>query len=135
MWENGTASTPLLRGGSAERKFQEGRHRTAHRAARPQPPDRIARARTQDDAVHPPHARLDPHRGRLDVARGGGADPAPDRTGQAAHPVSPGARSEEHTSELQSLMRISYAVFCLKKNKLTPDTNDSHELNHSVLCA
>src|SRR3546814_5944687 len=30
-------------------------------------------------------------------------------------------RSEEHTSELQSLMRISYAVFCLKKkNQLTP---------------
>src|SRR3546814_8237864 len=28
-------------------------------------------------------------------------------------------RSEEHTSELQSLMRISYAVFCLKKNKPT----------------
>src|SRR3546814_7135924 len=31
------------------------------------------------------------------------------------------ARSEEHTSELQSLMRISYAVFCLKKNKRTKD--------------
>src|SRR3546814_2006330 len=31
-------------------------------------------------------------------------------------------RSEEHTSELQSLMRISYAVFCLKKQKTT-DTN------------
>src|SRR3546814_3797362 len=28
-----------------------------------------------------------------------------------------GSRSEEHTSELQSLMRISYAVFCLKKKK------------------
>src|SRR3546814_2255846 len=28
------------------------------------------------------------------------------------------SRSEEHTSELQSLMRISYAVFCLKKNRL-----------------
>src|SRR3546814_7895468 len=28
-------------------------------------------------------------------------------------------RSEEHTSELQSLMRISYAVFCLKKTKIT----------------
>src|SRR3546814_3497904 len=28
-------------------------------------------------------------------------------------------RSEEHTSELQSLMRISYAVFCLKKNNIT----------------
>src|SRR3546814_1269038 len=30
-----------------------------------------------------------------------------------------GGRSEEHTSELQSLMRISYAVFCLKKKKKT----------------
>src|SRR3546814_5291719 len=30
-------------------------------------------------------------------------------------------RSEEHTSELQSLMRISYAVFCLKKKKTTTD--------------
>src|SRR3546814_2418616 len=32
-------------------------------------------------------------------------------------PITPGKRSEEHTSELQSLMRISYAVFCLKKKK------------------
>src|SRR3546814_1391295 len=34
----------------------------------------------------------------------------------------PGERSEEHTSELQSLMRISYAVFCLKKktHKINP---------------
>src|SRR3546814_4913421 len=31
------------------------------------------------------------------------------------------ARSEEHTSELQSLMRISYAVFCLKKKTTTPN--------------
>src|SRR3546814_8503874 len=31
----------------------------------------------------------------------------------------PSGRSEEHTSELQSLMRISYAVFCLKKKKRT----------------
>src|SRR3546814_7831062 len=34
-----------------------------------------------------------------------------------------GARSEEHTSELQSLMRISYAVFCLKKKKTQKDNN------------
>src|SRR3546814_9476800 len=33
------------------------------------------------------------------------------------------ARSEEHTSELQSLMRISYAVFCLKKKKNNQTTN------------
>src|SRR3546814_16243137 len=32
------------------------------------------------------------------------------------------SRSEEHTSELQSLMRISYAVFCLKKKKITDIT-------------
>src|SRR3546814_7187141 len=34
-------------------------------------------------------------------------------------------RSEEHTSELQSLMRISYAVFCLKKKKNQHSTNDN----------
>src|SRR3546814_8966914 len=34
------------------------------------------------------------------------------------------ARSEEHTSELQSLMRISYAVFCLKKKKHKQHTNN-----------
>src|SRR3546814_1331891 len=33
------------------------------------------------------------------------------------------SRSEEHTSELQSLMRISYAVFCLKKKKKKTNTN------------
>src|SRR3546814_10086578 len=33
------------------------------------------------------------------------------------NPIRPTPRSEEHTSELQSLMRISYAVFCLKKKK------------------
>src|SRR3546814_5833071 len=36
-------------------------------------------------------------------------------SGQAAAPEQHRQRSEEHTSELQSLMRISYAVFCLKK--------------------
>src|SRR3546814_1571113 len=36
-------------------------------------------------------------------------------------------RSEEHTSELQSLMRISYAVFCLKKKK-TNNTNKQHTI-------
>src|SRR3546814_1983356 len=35
-------------------------------------------------------------------------------------------RSEEHTSELQSLMRISYAVFCLKKKKQNRLTHTTH---------
>src|SRR3546814_2722648 len=37
-------------------------------------------------------------------------------------------RSEEHTSELQSLMRISYAVFCLKKKKKIKNTKEVIEL-------
>src|SRR3546814_8219254 len=36
------------------------------------------------------------------------------------------SRSEEHTSELQSLMRISYAVFCLKKTKTTQKTTKAY---------
>src|SRR3546814_10608341 len=38
-------------------------------------------------------------------------------------------RSEEHTSELQSLMRISYAVFCLKKKTHTKTKNRSYAKN------
>src|SRR3546814_4600208 len=38
-------------------------------------------------------------------------------------------RSEEHTSELQSLMRISYAVFCLKKKK---QHNNIHKINSQL---
>src|SRR3546814_6979504 len=56
-------------------------------------------------------------RGRCDKHPPAAADSAP-RLSHARHP-----RSEEHTSELQSLMRISYAVFCLKKKK---------ELNYTV---
>src|SRR3546814_3463765 len=48
-------------------------------------------------------------------------------------------RSEEHTSELQSLMRISYAVFCLKKKKTcTHKTDTNYNKQHSprttILC-
>src|SRR3546814_2727936 len=46
--------------------------------------------------------------------RCGGASVGPERLA-----VEEQLRSEEHTSELQSLMRISYAVFCLKKKKIT----------------
>src|SRR3546814_2740276 len=53
-----------------------------------------------------------------------------------------GQRSEEHTSELQSLMRISYAVFCLKKknnqtyyNQITlyiPNKQQTHTVNNNI---
>src|SRR3546814_7329220 len=42
-----------------------------------------------------------------------------------------GLRSEEHTSELQSLMRISYAVFCLKKKKYTKRQNNDTKRNNT----
>src|SRR3546814_8960676 len=41
-------------------------------------------------------------------------------------------RSEEHTSELQSLMRISYAVFCLKKKKIQ-NNNKTHEDKNTTI--
>src|SRR3546814_6583692 len=41
------------------------------------------------------------------------------------------SRSEEHTSELQSLMRISYAVFCLKKKNIVLKTLHIYQINHN----
>src|SRR3546814_4745909 len=56
---------------------------------------------------------------------------------QVQHTTSVGAqhrlRSEEHTSELQSLMRISYAVFCLKKKKLTQTLTFIHQCHYHIL--
>src|SRR3546814_8912387 len=46
------------------------------------------------------------------------AGPLLDQLGPLPDHARPYRRSEEHTSELQSLMRISYAVFCLKKKKI-----------------
>src|SRR3546814_5588242 len=66
--------------------------------------------------------RLQRRHQRGDDARAACADGVAQRRG-AAIDVDPVARnverSEEHTSELQSLMRTSYAVFCLKKKKLS----------------
>src|SRR3546814_7326964 len=70
--------------------------------------------------------RADAHRPAVDGAADGGVGRARRLLGAAGtagrtrvRPRRDGARSEEHTSELQSLMRISYAVFCLKKKKKT----------------
>src|SRR3546814_1688247 len=60
-------------------------------------------------------ARAEGQHGRIDRRRNAEIAPRDShRDGQRRR----GRRSEEHTSELQSLMRISYAVFCLKKHKL-----------------
>src|SRR3546814_9336136 len=75
------------------------------------------------DVLVPEHEVVGPERGAV-----GPLHPLPQRDGDrlavvaelpvlgdAGHDLVPGVRSEEHTSELQSLMRSSYAVFCLKK--------------------
>src|SRR3546814_4624261 len=51
-------------------------------------------------------------------------DPDDPRSGRWAGKGKTECRSEEHTSELQSLMRISYAVFCLKKKKKNTKKQD-----------
>src|SRR3546814_6879332 len=63
------------------------------------------------------------------------ASPLRERTDQASslpasRRLSP--RSEEHTSELQSLMRISYAVFCLKKKKTNHSVNEINLTYHQT---
>src|SRR3546814_3952437 len=65
-------------------------------------------AQVMTDAARLAHARC----GEDDRAR---QVVEPHRFSGAAHEMKGRMRSEEHTSELQSLMRISYAVFCLKK--------------------
>src|SRR3546814_3824205 len=66
--------------------------------------------------------------GAADIDRDGAAGGDAESRGVAnrPHPRQPSPRSEEHTSELQSLMRISYAVFCLKKKQ--NKNNSKHEL-------
>src|SRR3546814_7875890 len=88
-----------------------------HAAAVPLP------ARGNRDQRHLPHRRT---RSEARHPRHGGDDAAGAARGRCGAPdgkpagggaVRSADRSEEHTSELQSLMRISYAVFCLKKKK------------------
>src|SRR3546814_9828811 len=83
------------------------------RGGKPEP-QHIARDRPADRARHQPAVvgtGIAAIRPRLEhIARRAGDDV--DRAAQRV------LRSEEHTSELQSLMRISYAVFCLKKKKI-----------------
>src|SRR3546814_4425890 len=99
----------------------------AHRA----PADAVARAvEAAEGAFQPRHMRkqrilanLDPVHHDLAGDRGAqGYFPLDFRRRQALQALfqdEPPDRSEEHTSELQSLMRISYAVFCLKKKTKT----------------
>src|SRR3546814_6369618 len=79
------------------------------------PPPAERRLRRADRRLHARCVRVHVVPAALAAAVGGGAGRGRAAAAAAAVP----RRSEEHTSELQSLMRISYAVFCLhKKNNL-----------------
>src|SRR3546814_12587272 len=71
---------------------------------------------TRTDTLFPYTTLFRSHQPAVARAPPAGRDAGCDHLVRAADHV-PAARSEEHTSELQSLMRISYAVFCLKKKK------------------
>src|SRR3546814_5776271 len=85
----------------------------------------VARAGPRGCDQHEGVDRRRPDRaGRACVGVGGGPGAKPENGGERIGLIGgrlmiepPPHRSEEHTSELQSLMRISYAVFCLKKKK------------------
>src|SRR3546814_5454468 len=63
----------------------------------------------------------------------GGADARTHKGQEAGHCGGVRGRSEEHTSELQTLMRISYAVFCLKKKTKTQPNRVQHK-QHPPTC-
>src|SRR3546814_9391594 len=111
--------TTLFRSVRAEDRPASG---AARRAAAEDPqhhlfPGRYPASVLADDPQQPQH------RGVLRPARGRDGDQAV--SGRRGRMTELRAwRSEEHTSELQSLMRISYAVFCLKKNTKTKQTNE-----------
>src|SRR3546814_4943516 len=95
--------TTLVRS-SAQRQRENGERRV------------LVRARGEDGAIH-----------QHQIADLPGLAIAVDHRRPRVRPHSRGAqfmdRSEEHTSELQSLMRISYAVFCLKKKNIIQQTD------------
>src|SRR3546814_8577753 len=88
-------------------------HECAHASGAAHRLDRDFSARWTKDALAMEEATAELTASFLLADLGIAHDPRPDHAAYIAS-----WRSEEHTSELQSLMRISYAVFCLKKKKL-----------------
>src|SRR3546814_6784466 len=84
------------------------------------------------DAGHRPIEHLVRHLLKLGARDGAAVSDDAELGGDNCCSLGVVARSEEHTSELQSLMRISYAVFCLKKKNTTntQDTDKDINKNH-----
>src|SRR3546814_9057743 len=106
--------TALFRSSGARHPYVRFCTMTAPRRASGSGRATVAETRGQADYHHPPT----------------GASPQPAGSARAA-PRAGAPRSEEHTSELQSLMRISYAVFCLKKKTNTYKNTHNINKNHN----
>src|SRR3546814_3152973 len=105
MGNEGSRSLPAQHPCAPRRVTSEAARR------RPLPPERASAAlRWPDSGLSRPGERV----ARQDAGRSGQGQHYRQRTSPDSRTA---RRSEEHTSELQSLMRISYAVFCLKKKK------------------
>src|SRR3546814_8214308 len=96
------------------------RSRTPPKRARAGPGARAPRRSSAAGATGRHRRESGPFRGREGYLAGGEPSTAPGSR-QRRESAASALRSEEHTSELQSLKRISSAFFCLKKNKNTTD--------------
>src|SRR3546814_5696268 len=96
-------------------------------------PDTLFPYTTLFRSVAPPATLDKSHKGRAVAPAHAGASPRPFHRQRGEQSDRPMARSEEHTSELQSLMRISYAVFCLKKKKTPKLTKSSTTFRYHIL--
>src|SRR3546814_5047188 len=112
--------------------FRSARQDHARRAAARL--SRIRRARRRAYGADRARDRFDAARAARDRRGAGGQDRqrAPARRHRLPDRLRRRARSEEHTSELQSLMRISYAVFCLKKKKQIQKNKRNPDVAHII---
>src|SRR3546814_4080560 len=91
---------------------------------------RDAPSYTSPDHIVGIRLRGTPHGRFADGIRRRQRNPGRDRLGRTRSPKLRYIRSEEHPSELQSLLRISYAVFCLKKKKHIHNTPYTTKKSH-----
>src|SRR3546814_3958880 len=94
--------------------------------------DRVGRFELGDLAVEHGRAEIEGELlGRCpdDLERAGNVETLQRRRGDVGANIA--IRSEEHTSELQSLMRISYAVFCLKKKITNKETETNEDIGYN----
>src|SRR3546814_7522671 len=120
-WSSDVCSSDLIGGKPQRLKLGDGRIVGQNADAPPRSADRVEqplnarKARLHQQRQRPPVHPVVDKGGNLEFGKAGDGGDGTGKLRLARGCSVIGQRSEEHTSELQSLMRISYAVFCLKK--------------------